>query len=65
MGDTQTMRLEETAMGWVAENGTKVSKQAWLGPRPQSGQPGPGSLAAFELFDCRPALVQDADAALM
>ena len=43
---------------WVAKNGVRVPKQAWLGPLPEPGQPGPGSLAAFELFDCRPALAQ-------
>jgi 4-amino-4-deoxy-L-arabinose transferase-like glycosyltransferase len=43
---------------WVARNAVRVPKQVWLGPPPQAGQPGPGSLADLELFDCRPWLAQ-------
>ncbi len=46
---------------WVVRNGVRVPKQAWLGPPPARGEPGPGPLVGLELFDCRPTLVQAAD----
>jgi len=50
---------------WVAKNGVRVPKQAWLGPPPKAGQAGLGALAGMELFDCRPALAQAADVSPM
>jgi 4-amino-4-deoxy-L-arabinose transferase-like glycosyltransferase len=67
-GELRYVLLSRNARGqrelaaWVTEKGMRVPKQAWLGPPPARGQPGPGALAGFELFDCRPRLVQEVDA---